>query len=180
MGASTKALLPSHQEFIANQHVFFVATAPKDGFINLSPKGINSLHVLSPTRVLWLNLTGSGNETAAHLLEDSRMTIMMNAFEGSPMILRLYGQAHCVHPRDADWVELYSKFEELPGARQIVVLDIEKVMTSCGFGVPILKYERPRTELVDWAKKKGPDGIKEYQTKKNLVSLNGKDTGLFD
>lgn len=180
MGASTKALLQSHIEFIAKQHVFFVATAPKDGYINLSPKGINSLHVVSPTRVIWLNLTGSGNETAAHLLEDSRMTIMMNAFEGNPMILRLYGQAHCIHPRDNEWEEYYGKFEEVPGARQIVVLDLEKVMTSCGFGVPILKFESERTELVDWANKKGPEGLIEYQTKKNLVSLNGKPTGLFE
>jgi len=120
--------------FINNQHVFFVATATEDSRINLSPKGMNSLKVINKNRVIWLNVTGSGNETAAHVLQLPRMTIMFTAFEGSPLILRLYGHARVVHPKDADWNELYGLLKHLPGARQIFDVDIDLVQTSCGMG----------------------------------------------
>lgn len=167
-------------QFIWNQSIFFVATAQADGRVNLSPKGMDSLRVMDPNTVAWLNVTGSGNETAAHLLENDRMTIMFCAFEGKPMILRLYGQAKTYHARDAEWDELAQRFETIPGARQIFVLNIDLVQTSCGMGVPYFEYKGERHQLTDWAEKKGAEGISEYWEKKNQVSLDGKPTGIFE
>jgi hypothetical protein len=168
-------------QFIWQQQMFFVATAPADGHVNLSPKGLDSLRVLDPNTVLWLNVTGSGNETAAHVLENGRMTIMFCAFEGRPLILRLYGEARVVHPRDMEWESLLAHFDTLvdAGARQIFVLKISMVQTSCGMGVPLLDYQGQRTQLVEWAEKKGPDGIADYWDKKNRVSLDGRPTQIF-
>ncbi|MFT5513113.1 MAG: hypothetical protein ACI8SE_001513 [Bacteroidia bacterium] len=178
MGKSTAYLTAQHQAFIQRQKVFFVATAPKEGFINLSPKGMYSLKVLNENTVIWLNLTGSGNETAAHLLEDKRMTIMMNAFDSNPMILRIYGIATAIHKRDAKWEAYTNHFDSFLGARQIFEVSIERVQTSCGFGVPIMEFKQERTEMTRWAEKKGEDGIVQYQSEKNVLSLNGKPTGL--
>lgn len=180
MGSKSTSLSKHHKQFIEEQKMFFVATAPVEGFINLSPKGMDSFRVIDDTTVVWLNLTGSGNETAAHLLEDSRMTIMMNAFEGNPMILRLYGSAEVIHERDAEWSQLIGLFQDVLGARQIFKLHIELVQTSCGFGVPIMQYQSDRTELRKWSEKKGDSGIRAYHQEKNVVSLNGKPTGLFE
>jgi hypothetical protein len=166
-------------QFIWKQQMFFVATAPADGYVNLSPKGLDSLRVLDPNTVAWLNVTGSGNESAAHVLENGRMTIMFCAFEGKPMILRLYGQARVVHQRDEEWTALLAHFDGLAGARQIFVLNIELVQTSCGMGVPLFDYHGQRQQLVEWAEKKGPDGLEEYWERKNQVSLDGKPTGIF-
>ncbi|MBO6514956.1 MAG: pyridoxamine 5'-phosphate oxidase family protein [Bacteroidia bacterium] len=179
MGKISEALSPFHKDFILKQKMFFVATAPKGGLINLSPKGLDSFRILDDTSVLWLNLTGSGNETAAHLLEDSRMTIMMNAFEGPPMILRLYGQARSIHPRDDEWLQYITMFEPSLAARQLILLKVEKVMTSCGFGVPLMEYQGDREQLPKWADKKGEEGVQAYWREKNTVSLDGKPTGLF-
>lgn len=179
MGNKTTSLTRQHKEFIAQQKLFFVATAPDTGFINLSPKGMDSLRVIDDKTIVWLNLTGSGNETAAHLLEDSRMTIMMNAFEGNPMILRLYGTAVAIHERDQDWKQYIGLFDDMAGTRQLFVLHIELIQTSCGFGVLVMEYKHDRTELRKWSEKKGDDGIREYQNEKNMLSLNGKPTGLF-
>ncbi|MBI1308005.1 MAG: pyridoxamine 5'-phosphate oxidase family protein [Bacteroidetes bacterium] len=177
---SKDKLLPKHINFIADQHVFFVATSPKDGgFINLSPKGLNSFRVLDEKTVLWLNLTGSGNETAAHILEDDRMTIMFCAFEGSPLILRLYGHCRAVHQYDEEWHSMYSQFDPIAGARQIMVMRLSRVATSCGYGVPYLEYSHERTEMRAWAEKKGEEGIKEYWKSKNEISLDGKPTRIF-
>lgn len=159
--------------------MFFVATAPQNGHVNLSPKGLDSLRVLDSRTVAWLNVTGSGNETAAHVLENGRMTLMFCAFVGNPMILRIYGKARVVHQRDVEWTGLLRNFEELPGARQIFVLAVELVQTSCGMAVPLYDYDGQRTVLTDWALQKGPQGIAEYWEKKNLVSLDGKPTGIF-
>jgi hypothetical protein len=178
MGKSIDKLSPHHIEFIEKQKVFFVATAPDEGFINLSPKGMDSFRVINEKTVVWLNLTGSGNETAAHLLDNTRMTIMMCAFEGPPMILRLYGQARSIHSYDEDWDNYTGMFPNHLGTRQFHVLDLEKVMTSCGFGVPIMEFKNEREELRKWSEKKGEEGILAYQQEHNLVSLNGKDTGL--
>jgi predicted pyridoxine 5'-phosphate oxidase superfamily flavin-nucleotide-binding protein len=120
-------------EFIGKQHMFFVGTAAAEGTVNVSPKGMDSFRILSPTKAAWLNLTGSGNETAAHILENSRMTIMFCSFDKQPLILRVYGQATTVHPRDEQWAELSAFFPEYTGARQIFSLDIELVQTSCGY-----------------------------------------------
>lgn len=167
-------------QFIWKQQMFFVATAPANGHVNVSPKGLDSLRVLAPNIVAWLNVTGSGNESAAHVLENGRMTIMFCAFEGKPMILRLYGKARVVHQRDAEWDSLLTKFDSLAGARQIFVLDIDLVQTSCGMGVPLFEYSGQRRQLVEWAEKKGPEGVAEYWERKNQVSLDGRPTGIFE
>lgn len=166
-------------DFIGRQKMYFVATAAQDGRVNLSPKGYDSLRVLGPNRVAWLNLTGSGNETAAHLQQVNRMTIMFCAVEGAPMILRLYGSAETVHPRDAAWDELYPQFTPSTGARQIYDMTIEGVQTSCGFAVPFFDYVGERDTLATWAEKQGPDGINAYWQKKNTMSIDGLPTGLF-
>lgn len=167
-------------QFIRRQKVFFVATAAGDGRINLSPKGMDSLRVLGPNRVVWLNVTGSGNETAAHLLENDRMTVMFCAFEGDPLILRLYGHARSFHPRDPAWDELIGLLPALPGARQIIDLDVDLVQTSCGMGVPLLEFKGEREQLNQWAAKKGEAGIRQYWEQKNRISLDGRPTRILD
>lgn len=179
MGKQYQEIEPKHQEFIKEQKMFFVATAAPEGMVNLSPKGLDSLRILDKNRVIWLNLTGSGNETAAHLLENPRMTLMFCAFEGNPIILRLYGQAKVYHPRDAAWGELISHFPPLAGARQIFELSVELVQSSCGFAVPLYEYKGQRQILLDWADKKGQEGIQEYWQEKNQQSLDGKKTGIL-
>ncbi len=163
------------KRFIENQKVFFVATVPKQGKINLSPKGLDSFRVLEEKKVAWLNLTGSGNETSAHLAEDPRMTIMFCSFEGAPNIMRIYGQAIAYHPKDDEFQGLKHHFPENEANRQIIVLDVEGVQNSCGYGVPILKYERERDQLDDWAERKGgPEGVQAYWKEKNTMSIDGK------
>jgi len=163
-------------EFIEQQKMFFVATADCDGRVNLSLKGMDSLRILSPQRVAWLNLTGSGNETAAHLLGVNRMTLMFCAFEGRSKILRLYGKAQTVHPGDDDWAELAGHFPDYPSARQVFNMQIESLQTSCGFGVPLYEYLGNRELLNEWARKKGSDGIEEYWNSRNALSIDGKKT----
>jgi len=165
--------------FIEQQRIFFVGTAAADGRINVSPKGMDSLRVLEPNRVVWLNVTGSGNETAAHVLENPRMTLMFAAFAGKPMILRLYGQAGVVHRDDPQWDGLYRCFEPLPGARQIFDLAIDLVQTSCGMGVPLFDYQGDRELLNDWAEKRGDAGIRQYWQEKNQHSIDGKPTHII-
>lgn len=172
-------LTPKLTEFIEQQHIFFVATAQAEGRINLSPKGMDSFRVLSPTQIVWLNLTGSGNETAAHLLSHPRMTIMFCAFEGKPLILRLYGQAKAYHERDAEYQTHIGRFDTDAGARQIIILDIESVQTSCGYAVPLMEFQEERTILSQWATKKGRDGIKQYWEDKNTTSIDGYETQIF-
>src|SRR5210317_282022 len=116
--------------------MYFVATAGAEGMVNLSPKGMDSLRVLDDATVAWLNLTGSGNESAAHVLENGRMTIMFCSFGKQPLIMRLYGRARVVHRRDEEWARLLDLFPEYPSARQVFVMDIQMVQTSCGYGVP--------------------------------------------
>lgn len=173
-------LTPMLTEFIEEQHIFFVATAPEEGRINLSPKGMDSFRVLSPTQIVWLNLTGSGNETAAHLLVNARMTIMFCAFEGKPLILRLYGQAKAYHERDAEYQAHIGWFDADAGARQIIVLEIESVQTSCGYAVPLMEFQEERTILSQWATKKGRQGVKEYWADKNTTSIDGHETQIFE
>lgn len=178
MGKQMDTINAMSKEFIAKQKLFFVGTSGIDSKINVSPKGMDTLRVLDENRVIWLNLTGSGNETAAHLLENDRITLMFCAFEGTPLILRVYGRAKLYHKTDAQWGELIKQFPALPGARQIVDIEVEMVQHSCGFGVPLYKHQGDRTTLQDWAKKKGAEGIQEYQIEKNSKSLDGKSTGL--
>lgn len=163
--------------FIGEQKIYFVATATSEGRINLSPKGLDTLRILGPNRIVWLNLTGSGNETAAHLLADGRMTLMFCSFAGAPMILRLYGRARAVHDRDPEWPELATLLPPLPGARQIVDMEVDLVQTSCGYGVPLFDHAGDRETLVKWAVTKGDEEIRRYQLEKNATSLDGLPTG---
>lgn len=165
-------------EFIAAQHVFFVATAARDGRVNVSPKGLDALRVLGPNRVMWLNGTGSGNETAAHLLIDNRMTLMFCSFERQPLILRLYGTAEEIQPDLPEWDERIGLFPAMPGARQIFDMKVDLVHTSCGYGVPLMEYAADRPLMAQWAEKKGPDGLDAYHQEKNLTSIDGFPTGL--
>jgi len=168
-------------DFIRAQPMFFVATAPIEGRINLSPKGLDgSFQILGPHGVAFLNVTGSGNETAAHLLQDPRITLMFCSFTKKPMILRLYGRGRAVHRRDADWAALEARFPERPGKRQIVVVEVASVITSCGFGVPMMDLVGQRTTLPDWAERRGEDGIRDYWREKNVTSFDGLPTGLLD
>ena len=180
MGKQLDALTEPLQAFIAAQKVFFVGTATADSRVNVSPKGMDTLRVLSNNRVVWLNLTGSGNETSAPVQQDPRMTLMFCAFEGAPLILRLYGKARVIHQNDQEWPELYSHFTPLPGARQIFDLAIELVQTSCGFGVPYLSYKEERLLLADWATKKGEEGVRNYWQEKNQMSIDDIPTHIIE
>jgi len=173
-------LEPEHIDFIARQHIFFVGTAGAEGFINVSPKGMDSFRILERGRVTWLNLTGSGNESAAHVLENGRMTVMFCSFDKQPLILRLYGRARVVHPRDAQWPGLYGLFPPDTGARQVFVVELDMVQTSCGYAVPHYAWQGDRVTLARWADNKGDAGIRQYWQEKNVTSLDGRGTGIFE
>ncbi len=178
MGQRFAELSERHVQFIEKQRIFFVGTATADSRVNVSPKGMDSLRVLGKSRIAWLNVTGSGNETAAHVQRQPRMTLMFAAFEGPPLILRLYGTAKVVHRGDPDWSSLHSLFEPLPGARQIFDMAVELVQTSCGMAVPLYDYAGDRDLLNDWATKKGEQGVKQYWEEKNAISLDGLPTDI--
>ncbi|OGS91521.1 MAG: pyridoxamine 5'-phosphate oxidase [Gallionellales bacterium GWA2_60_18] len=173
MGQRFAGLSGEHIQFIAGQRIFFVGTATADSRVNVSPKGMDTLRVLGSNRVVWLNVTGSGNETSAHVQQAPRMTLMFCAFEGQPLILRLYGTARVIHPRDPEWSELLPLFKPQPGARQIFDVTLDLVQTSCGMAVPYYAYGGEREALNDWAVKKGEDGVRRYWEEKNQVSLDG-------
>jgi len=149
-------------DFIQQQQLYFVATAAQDGRINLSPKGLDSLRILDKDHILWLNLTGSGNETAAHLIEQNRMTMMFCSFGEQPLILRLYGRADTYHHRDPEWAAYIEHFDNLEGARNLFLLHIESVQTSCGYGVPKFDFTQERAQLSKSINQKGEEGIKRY------------------
>ncbi len=178
MGKQFSEIPPNMQVFIKNQKVFFVGTARSEGKINISPKGMDTFRVINSNKIVWLNLTGSGNETAAHLIENNRMTIMFCAFEGKPLILRLYGKATIYHKNDKAFKSLSTLFPEQVGSRQIIEMDIDLVQTSCGFGVPFLEFKEERTLLSSWYVNKGEEGIKKYWTEKNSKSIDGYDTKI--
>ena len=169
------------RKFIEAQPMFFVATAAPDGRVNLSPKGLDALRILDDQRIVWLNLSGSGNETAAHLRESPRMTLMFMAMSGDPLILRVYGTARALHPRDAEWAEHCARFPEMAGARNIFEMTIDTVQTSCGTGVPFFDYKGQRGEddLVPFFEDMGPDGVEAYWQRKNTTSIDGKPTGVL-
>ncbi len=174
------AIQPSHKEFISKQKMFFVATAPMAGagHINLSPKGKDSFRVLNENQVAYLDIIGSGNETSAHLLENGRITIMFCAFDGPPNILRLYGKGCSVLPGDENWEKFASHFDITMDTRQIIVADIYKVQTSCGYSVPLYKFSGERDHARKWAENKGVEGLEKYKLEKNLISLDGLPTAL--
>lgn len=173
MGQRYQELSDKHIEFIAQQKLFFVGTATADSRVNVSPKGMDTFRVLGSRRVAWLNLTGSGNETSAHVQQLPRMTLMFCAFEGAPLILRLYGTANVIHRNDPEWNELVALFKPQPGARQIFDVSLDLVQTSCGMAVPNYAYIGDRELLSDWAVRKGDDGIKRYWEEKNQASIDG-------
>ncbi|WDI31668.1 pyridoxamine 5'-phosphate oxidase family protein [Hyphococcus flavus] len=172
-------LQDDHKKFIANQPMFFVATAAADGRINLSPKGQDTFRVFSDTTCAYLDLTGSGNETAAHIKRDGRITVMFNSFDKKPLILRLYGRGRAVASGEETFVTHQAMFPELPGARQIIFIDIESVQTSCGYAVPEMSFVSERHVLRKWSTAKGEDGIRDYWREKNTTSIDGFETGLL-
>ena len=174
------SLTPELAAFIRKQKVFFVATTAPGARINLSPKGLDSLRVLDEHTLAYLDLTGSSAETAAHLRADPRMTMMFCSFAADALLLRLYGQGEQVLPRDPRWAELRPLFPDHPGARQIVLLEVESAQTSCGAGVPLLGYAGERGTLSEWARKKGEAGMADYRRAKNAQSIDGLPTGLVD
>lgn len=178
MASFKDSLTPELIDFIKSQPMYFTASAAKGTRINLSPKGIDSFRVIDNSLVGYLDLTGSGNETSAHIMADGRLTIMFCSFGDKPLILRLYGRGEIVRPDHPDWAKWSPWFRELPGQRQIILLHIESLQTSCGFGVPMMELREQRTTLTDWAQKQGDAGIIEYQQKKNTVSIDGLPTSI--
>jgi hypothetical protein len=175
MGRTYDALTGDLTSWLLDQHVFFVATAPLslEGHVNLSPKGHDCFRVLSPTCVGYLDLTGSGAETIAHIRENGRITLLFTAFEGPPRIVRLHGQGAVVVPGTERWPELSSHFPDLPGIRSVIVVNVRRVATSCGYSVPLLTYTGERPTLIEWAERKGPDGLVDYRAEKNTTSIDG-------
>jgi hypothetical protein len=173
------SLSNSHRELIERQKLFFVGSAPASGRVNVSPKGMNTFRVLTATRFGYLDATGSGNETAAHLRENGRVTIMFCAFEDAPLILRVYARGRSVQPEDAEWAQLRPLFgPPLAGERQLIIGEVEQVQTSCGFAVPFFEYSGERNALIEWAERKGPEGVLAYRAEKNVRSIDGLPTGL--
>ncbi len=165
----------SIRNWIADQKIFFVASAPLsgEGLVNCSPKGLDTFRILGPKKVAYLDFTGSGAETIAHLRENGRIVIMMCAFEGPPRIMRFHGSGQAHEIGSQEYEALTPLFEDLTGARSIVVVDIQRIGDSCGYAVPRYQYVEDREGLNKWAEKKGEDGIARYQQQKNRVSLDG-------
>ena len=175
MGRTHDTLDGELRAFVEAQHVYFVATAPLsgDGHVNVSPKGGDTFRVLDERTVAYLDLTGSTVESFAHVRENGRITIMCCAFEGDPQVVRLHGRGRAVLPADDDWDALAALFPPLPGARSIIVIDLQRVSSSCGFGVPLLDFVADRDRLTRWAEARGPEGVATYQASRNATSIDG-------
>lgn len=174
MGNALDALDEKLTDWIGQQHMFFVATAPSEGgHVNLSPKGHDCLRVLDSTTVAYLDLTGSGAETIAHTRENGRITLMLCAFEGPPLILRLFGVGEAHPLGSARFGELQQHFLTIPGARSIITVAIDRVQTSCGYSIPCMDYREERPTLQQWAERKGDDALAEYWDEKNVESIDG-------
>ena len=169
-----------HQQFIQAQHIFFCATAANEGRVNMSPKGMDSLRILGPNRIIWRNWTGSGNETAAHLALHNRMTLMWCGFEARPMIMRAFGTAKTLHPRDAEFEILNAGFPPTDGARQIYDMSVDLMQTSCGYGVPFFDHKGTRETMTEWTENKGVDGIATYWKERNQTTIDGLPTHILD
>lgn len=183
MAQSFDALERKHIDFIAHQRIFFIASAAPGTRVNVSPKPAAALRVVDANTVVYLDLTGSGNETAAHLFADGRLTFMFCAFAGPPLILRLFGKGRVLRRGGEDYAALlgsaYDGVESL-GARQMIRLDVDLLRTSCGFGVPLFEYAGERDTLERWAAAKGEAGLIDYRRAKNSESLDGFPTGFAD
>ena len=167
------------QDFIKKQHLFFVATAASEGRVNLSPKGGDFFRIINKNKIVWLNLTGSGNETAGHLLKDKRMTIMFCSFNEKPLILRLYGTAKIYHKKDNEFNTYSNLFKEHVGTRQIIEMEVDLVQTSCGYAVPKMDFVEDRDLLDKWSNNKGEEGIAKYWEEKNMKSIDGFETKII-
>jgi len=176
MGQQFSEITDKQKQFISQQKVFFVGTAAAEGRVNISPKGMDTLRVMGPNKIVWLNLTGSGNETAAHLPKNDRMTIMFCAFESKPLILRAYGKAVIHHEWDAAYEQYIDLFPSIAGSRQIIEMEVDLVQTSCGYAVPFMDFKEERSQLRSWSEKKGEDGIRDYWKKTNQKSIDGFET----
>ena len=180
MGKFFNDILDQHKKLIEKQKMFFVASAPlsAEGHVNLSPKGMDCFRIFDNNRVAYMDIIGSGNETSAHILENRRITFMFCAYDGPPIILRLYGKGYTVIPGDLGWQELAPHFKMVMATRQIIVADIDMVQTSCGFSVPYYTYEGERDHAEKWANNKGEQGLEVYKAEKNMVSIDGLPTAL--
>jgi hypothetical protein len=175
VGKTYDAIDDEMREWIAAQHLFFVATAPlaADAHVNLSPKGLDTFAVLGPREVAYLDLTGSGVETVAHLRENGRITLLFSAFEGRPRIVRLYGRGAVVEIDDPEYAALAARFGTFPSARAVIRVAVSRIADSCGYGVPRFEYAGERPQLPAWASRKGPDALRAYRAEKNAVSIDG-------
>lgn len=175
MGKPFAAITESVRQFIESQHIFFVASAPlsREGHVNLSPKGLDTFRILGETTVAYLDLTGSGIETVSHLRENARITLMFCSFQGPPKILRIYGRGRAVQPGDAEFATLLAHFHEHVGTRSVVVVEIRRIADSCGYGIPLFRYEGNRNQLAAWATNRGPDGLAKYRDERNRTSIDG-------
>jgi hypothetical protein len=183
MGKQFERIEPTHREFILSQHIFFNASAASEGRVNLSPRDVAALRILDPNTAVYIDRTGSGNETAAHLLIDGRLTLMFCAFQGPPMILRLYGRGRILPRHSAEYDTLLATHfdnTEVPGARQMVLLHVELVQTSCGMNVPFFDHVGERDQLTRWVEVKGEAALQDYRRQKNTLSIDGFPTGLVE
>jgi len=180
MGTQYKKLNNEISKFIEKQKIFFVATATENSFINLSPKGMDSLRILDENRVAWINSTGSTNESSAHIQQDKRMTLMFCSFDETPLIIKIFAEAKVIHKKDKEWNELINKFPNIVGARQIYDLEIKLVLKVCGMSVPYFEYKGEREDLTNYWIEQGEDGLQEYWKKKNQISLNGYNTNIVE
>lgn len=179
MAVKFDSINKAHIEFIEKQKMFFIGSAGAQGYINVSPKGMDTLKITDENTVVWLNYTGSGNETSAHVQENGRMTIMFNSFDKAPLILKLYGHAAVIHEKDSRWDEMVGHFESHVSIRQFFQMKVELVLTSCGYGVPEYEFKGERDMLKKWAEQKGREGIKAYWAEKNVETLDGEQTHIL-
>jgi len=180
MAVKFDSINKEHKAFIEAQKIFVIGSAGAEGFINVSPKGMDSFRIIDKNTVVWLNYTGSGNETSAHVQENGRMTVMFNSFDKAPLILKLYGIATVIHESDARWDEMSALFESSDGIRQFFEMKVELVLTSCGYAVPKYEFKGERDTLKKWIDKKGREGIKEYWAENNTHTLDGVETNVLN
>lgn len=179
MAKQFNTLETDHQNFIGEQHIFFTASAAADGRVNMSPKGMDTLHIAGPNRIMWLNLTGSGNETAGHILQNPRVTLMWCSFTKRPLILRAYGTARAINPGDDEWDELTQHFLPSRGARQVFDMSVDLVQTSCGWAVPFMDFNHDRDTMQKYIDGKTDQEFRDTWVKSNAVTIDGMPTGVF-
>ena len=175
MGKLLDTITPELEQFITEQKLFFVASAPLDpkGHVNCSPKGLDSFRIIDPKTIVYQDLTGSGVETIAHIHENQRVTILFCAFNGPPFILRLYGEGEVVTASHPDFEALSKRFPSRIGVRSYIMVRLSRITTSCGYGVPLFEFKGDRDTMLKWAEHKGEDGVIAYRREKNRTSIDG-------